>query len=125
MVCGPGLDVQPEFQVNVRSHLHALFQWIGERLAEAREPGLRLHEEHGHFIQLVQLHALAIEGHFEFLAFGALAEHLAEAELHQRQLDQVFAVEREIVLHHRAAARSERQAIERFGLRSDRLSPCR
>ena len=41
------------------------------------------HEEHGHFVELVHLDALAVEGDFEFLALGSFTEHLAEAELRQ------------------------------------------
>ncbi len=103
--------------MNVRGHFHALFGWIGERRLRHVRAGGFAHEEHRHFVQLVQLDPLAIEGHFEFLALRSLAEYLAEAELRQRQLDQVFAVQREVVPDHRAAARSERQAVQRCGLR--------
>ncbi len=70
--------------MDVRCHLHALFRGIRQRLIMRNRGAWDLaHEEHGHFVELVQLDALAVEGDFEFLTLRAFAEDLAEAELGQ------------------------------------------
>ena len=112
----PGLHLQPELEADVGRHLHPLLERIG-RLRLRRMRARRLaHEEHRHFVELEQLHALAVERHLELFALGALAEHLAETELQQRQPDHVLAVDREVVRDGRAAARAERLAFERLVL---------
>ena len=80
------------------------------------EPGVSRMKNIGHFVELEQLHALAVQRHLELLAFGAFAEHLAETELQQRQPDQVLAIHGEVVPDGRAAARAERLALERLVL---------
>ena len=60
--------------------------------------------------------ALGVERDLELLAFRAFAEDLTETELEQRQSDQIFAIDGEVVPDRRATACAQRLAVERLVL---------
>ena len=104
----PGFHLQPELEADVGRHLHPFLDRIGRLRLRRMRARHFAHEEHRDFVELEQLHALAVQRHLELLAFGAFAEDLTETELQQRQPDQILAVNGEVVPDGRAAARAER-----------------
>ncbi len=111
-----GFHLEPELEANVGRHLDPFLNWVGRLRLRRMRARCFAHEEHRHFVELEQLHALAVERHLELLAFGALAEHLPETELQQRQPDHVLAIDREVVLDGRAATGAEWLPFERLVL---------
>ena len=116
MVCGPAFTFSRSSSrmsgvIFTRSSIGSVGCGFGRVRA-----GRLAHEEHRHFVQLEQPDALAVQRHFQLFALGALAEHLAETQLQQRQPDHVLAVHREVVRDGGAAARAERLARQRLVL---------
>src|SRR5262249_16298592 len=88
-----------------------------QRPQRNRLAGLVAHEEVRHVVQLIQLDALTVERDLKHFPFGRTAEHLSKAQLLQRQFEEIFAVEREVMAYRRAAARSHGKAVDGAGLR--------